>query len=85
MAFGVVDAVGTIGLLSLLGGFVGSTFGKIASTSRLYHVLNLVGSGILAWYAAAIHAWIFLPLEVIWALVAIWGLVRPSRVRPQPS
>jgi hypothetical protein len=48
-------------------------------SSRLYLVLNLVGSAILAvlaWYEEQLG---FLLLEGVWALVSAWGLLQVLR------
>lgn len=82
MAFGWVDAFGTVGLVTLLAGFLGNLAGRIRAESRLYAALNLVGSGILAVYSALIRAWVFFPLEVVWAIAAAVTLVRPLRRSP---
>lgn len=70
------DALGLVGLVTLLAGFLGNLLGRIPATSRLYSWLNLVGSGILAVYSVLIEAWVFFPLEVVWAVAAGVVLVR---------
>ena len=53
-------------------------------SSRLYLVLNLIGSAILAvlaWYESQLG---FLLLEVVWALVSAWSLGQVLR-RRQPA
>jgi hypothetical protein len=42
--------------------------------SRLYLVLNFVGSLILAVLAWHERQWGFLLLESVWAIVSLWGL-----------
>lgn len=71
-----VDAFGIVGLVTLLAGFLGNLVGRVPATGALYGWLNLVGSGILAVYSVLIEAWVFFPLEVIWALAAGVALVR---------
>lgn len=70
------DALGLVGLVTLLVGFLGNLVGRISATSRLYSWLNMLGSGILAVYSVLIEAWVFFPLEVIWAVAAGVALVR---------
>lgn len=77
-AFTPIDAFGTVGLVTLLAGFLGNLMGRIPASSRAYGVLNLVGSGILAVYSVLIEAWVFFPLEVVWAVAAAVSLARPS-------
>jgi hypothetical protein len=62
--------------------FAAAQFGHLDQRSRLYLVLNLVGSvilAILAWYEEQLG---FLLLEVVWALVSIWSLTQVLRGRP---
>lgn len=74
------DALGIVGLVTLLAGFLGNLMGRLAATSVAYGVLNAVGSGILAVYSVLIEAWVFFPLEVVWAVAAVVSLARRPRV-----
>lgn len=76
------DALGIVGLVTLLVGFLGNLVGRISATSAAYAWLNFVGSGILAVYSVLIQAWVFFPLEVVWALAAGYRLVRPPSAEP---
>ena len=64
------------GAILVLSAFVLSQLGRLATTSRAYLVLNLVGAGILAVLAAVTWQPGFLLLEGVWALVAGVGLAR---------
>jgi hypothetical protein len=62
--------------------FAATQFGHLDQRSRLYLVLNLVGSvilAILAWYEEQLG---FLLLEGVWALVSTWSLAQVLRGRP---
>jgi hypothetical protein len=74
--FTAIDGFGVVGLVTLLAGFLGNLAGRIPAASRLYSALNMVGSGILAVYAWLKQSWVFLPLEVVWAIAAGVSLVR---------
>jgi hypothetical protein len=76
VAYGWVDAFGTVGLVALLAGFLGNLAGRVPAGGALYGWLNVVGSGILAVYSALIRAWVFFPLEVVWAVAAGVTLAR---------
>lgn len=76
LALTAVDLFGIVGLVTLLAGFLGNLMGRIPAQSALYSVLNVVGSGILAVYSVLIEAWVFFPLEVVWALAAAISLAR---------
>lgn len=75
-AFTWADAFGLVGLILLLTGFLGNLRGKIPATGRLYPWLNFLGSAILAVYSVLIEAWVFFPLEVVWAAAAGMVLAR---------
>ena len=44
-----------------------------------YQLLNLVGAGLLAAAALMSQKWAFVVLNAVWALVALWALLRPQR------
>lgn len=77
-----VDAIGIVGLVTLLAGFLGNLVGRLSAQGLAYKLLNLVGSAILAVYSVLIEAWVFFPLEVIWALAAAATLL-PRRKAAQ--
>jgi hypothetical protein len=70
------QVVQVIGALLILAAFAGLQAGRISSASRLYLVLNLVGSATLAGLAWYERQWGFLLLETAWAIVSAWALVR---------
>jgi hypothetical protein len=70
------------GALLILVAYAAAQFGVLNQRSRVYVVLNLVGSvvlAVLAWYE---RQWGFLLLEGVWALVSLWGLAQVQRGRP---
>ncbi len=71
-----------VGALLILAAFAAAQFGALHPHSRLYLVLNLVGSAVLTVLAAAERQYGFLLLEAVWALVSAWGLVQLMRGRP---
>ena len=70
-----------VGALLILSAFAAAQFGAMDPHSRVYLVLNLVGSAILAGLAWDQRQWGFLLLEVVWAIVSFWGLVQLHRGR----
>ncbi len=71
-----------VGSLLVLAGFALAQFGVLDLRSRLYLVLNTVGSGILAGDAILERQLGFLLLEGVWAIVSAVGLVMVLRGRP---
>lgn len=73
----VVGGIGTV--LVLLAYFLVSSR-RIASESRAFQGLNLVGAILLALYSWAMLAWSSVALNAIWAviaLIALWRILRP--------
>jgi hypothetical protein len=71
-----------VGALLILIAYAAAQFGVMDQHSRIYLVLNLVGSAVLAALAWDERLWGFLLLEGVWAGVSLWGLVQLSRGRP---
>ena len=68
----------------ILAAYAAAQFGYLDQTSRVYLVLNLVGSAILAVLAWYEEQWGFLLLETVWAIVSAWSLVQLARGTPPP-
>lgn len=67
------------GALMVLSAFILVQARKMKPTSRTYLIFNFVGSGVLAIDALIMREWGFVLLEGVWALVSLWGLIRPSQ------
>ena len=74
----LLSAFGAAGILLA---FWALQTGRMTSEQRLYQVLNLVGAGLLAAAAAMSEKWAFVVLNTVWALVALWALLRPAAQR----
>ena len=65
-----------VGAVLILTAFVLAQFGRLATASLSYMVLNFVGSSILALVAAVDGDVGFLLLEGVWALVSGYAIIR---------
>ncbi len=74
--------IGVIGAALLLVAFACEKFGILKNDSVPYDTLNLLGAGLLTWYAVLLNSIPFIVLEGIWALVAAYYIVRRLAGRP---
>ena len=74
-----------VGAVLILIAFAAAQFGAMDPHSRVYLVLNFVGSLILAILAWRERQWGFLLLESVWAVVSLWGLRLALRSAPSGS
>ena len=72
----VLSAFGAAGILFA---FWALTTKRMSPEQSSYQLLNLVGAGLLAAAALMSQKWAFVVLNTVWALVALWALLRPQR------
>jgi hypothetical protein len=70
------QVVQVLGSLLIIAAFGAAQRGWLETTSQAYLLLNLVGSAVLAVLAAKERQAGFLLLEVVWAAISAWGLIR---------
>ena len=75
----MVQAVSIAGAILILLPFAASQFGKLATTSLAYQLMNLIGSAALTTVAVIESQYGFILLEGSWALVSAAGLLRVVR------
>ena len=78
----MAQVVQILGALLILVAYGAAQFGFLDQHSRVYLVLNLVGSAVLAVLAWHEEQWGFLLLEGAWAVVSLWGLIQVLRGQP---
>ncbi len=71
--------IGSAGVAILLAAYALNQFGKMAQTGGGYLSMNLVGSGMAAWYAWAGGNVPFVILEGAWAVVSLVQLFTAKR------
>jgi len=67
--------IGVIGMIFLLTAFTLNLFKKVTQDSSIYNIFNIIGAGLLAYYAYALNSIPFLILEGIWILFALYKLI----------
>ena len=85
----MIDVLGILGLVLLLGSFVLSTAATVntkikESSARwgpLYNLSNFLGAALLAFYAYAQENWIFVILESTWSAVGLLAVLQRLPVR----
>jgi hypothetical protein len=75
----VIHAVGVVGLVLLLGGYLLVSTGRLGGQSGAYQAMNLAGALVLVWYSWALAAWASVVLNVVWGAIAAVALVRARR------
>ena len=72
----MIQAVSIAGAILILLPFAASQFGRMATTSLAYQMMNLVGSAALTAVAVIESQYGFILLEGTWAIVSVAGLAR---------
>jgi hypothetical protein len=70
----MAQVIQIVGALIILGAFAFNQLGDLPTDSRLYLLLNVVGSVILAILAIVEGQIGFILLEAVWAAVSAWSL-----------
>lgn len=67
---------GYVGLICILTGFILNISKKMKTDSKSYNVINLIGGSSLTYYSATLKSVPFVILQSIWAIFALYNLVR---------
>lgn len=68
--------IGILGMLCILIAFILEDFRKVHKGGKIYNLLNFFGAILLTIYAFNNNAIVFIILNIFWALIAIYFLVR---------
>jgi hypothetical protein len=77
----VDQVLAAIGAALILLAFWALQTGRLRAEQASYQLINLVGATLLATAAAMTSSWSFVVLNTVWALVALWALLRPRTSR----
>ena len=71
---------GIIGVVCILIAFILDEFyQKLNSGTVSYNLLNIMGSGLLMYYAYTLQSWPFVALNAVWLMAAGIKLIKISR------
>ena len=71
----MLQIVSVLGALAILLAYAANQFRLVGPMNLSYTLLNFVGSLVLAVIAVIEVQWGFILLEVVWALVSLWGII----------
>ena len=80
----MLQIVSVLGALMILLAYAANQFRLIGPMNLSYALLNFVGSLVLAVVAVIEVQWGFILLEVVWALVSLWGIITILRGSASP-
>ncbi len=69
--------IGLLGMAGILAAFLLDEFVKEWGQETLrYNLLNIMGAGLLVWYAITLNSWPFVILNGVWAVAALVKVVK---------
>jgi len=71
-----VDWIGSIGVFQVLLAYFLNITGKLSTKNLVFIVLNLIGATMACTASVLLNYWPFIILEGVWALVALYSLMR---------
>ncbi|HXK38078.1 MAG TPA: hypothetical protein VJ579_03350 [Candidatus Paceibacterota bacterium] len=72
----LLEAIGVLGSIMVLGAFALNSFGVVESSSTVYQIMNLVGGSAFVYYTFKKTAWSSLVVNVAWVIIALVALYR---------
>ena len=71
----IYSIAGIIGLLLILFAFALNLFHFLNQRSISYNLMNIIGSGFLAYYALVLNSVPFLILQIVWGIFSLIKLI----------
>ncbi|MBT6774598.1 hypothetical protein HOA91_04465 [Candidatus Woesearchaeota archaeon] len=72
--------IGIVGMTFILVAFILDEFiQKFNQNTIQYNLINIIGAGLLTYYAFSLNSWPFLILNIVWLVVAGFKLTRIIR------
>lgn len=69
--------LGIVGMILILGGFVlGEFYRKCNQDNYLYNAINVIGSGLLTYYAFTLESIPFIILNGVWCVAASFKIIQ---------
>ncbi len=78
----LIQIISLLGAALILGAYVSPQLGRMQPGGTAYNALNLVGSALLGYVAIVESQYGFIALEVVWAVVSLYALLRPRAAQP---
>lgn len=72
------QVISAVGAALILVAFWALQTRRMRPEQARYQLLNLLGAGLLAAAALMTESWSFVVLNLVWAGVALWALLRPG-------
>ncbi len=76
-----MQIIGLLGPIFLLGAYALLSSGKLMATSPAYQIMNLLGAAVMVWVGITTAVWSVWVLSGVWALIALFSLIRIVRRR----
>ncbi len=77
----IVEIIGIVGMTLILVFFFLNNAGKISQKSFYYDLGNLLGAGLLSFYAFYINSIPFLILNLTWSFIALRDIIQGIKVK----
>jgi hypothetical protein len=75
----IIEIIGWIGTILIVGSYFFNINGRIKSTSVLYIVSNLIGGVLFSIYTYVHHTWPNMVVNIIWVFIAIAALMKKDK------